>query len=94
MPALLLHGCGSAWPQHAASPVAGTRPAGGSCLNNGAQNGFISRKYAQDRRRLVWPESILLTVKQEIVVGLATFMTMAYIIFVNPAILSSAGMPP
>ncbi|MEK7676847.1 MAG: NCS2 family permease [Verrucomicrobiota bacterium] len=34
------------------------------------------------------------TVKQEIVVGLATFMTMAYIIFVNPAILSSAGMPP
>ncbi|MBI4324572.1 MAG: NCS2 family permease [Chloroflexi bacterium] len=33
------------------------------------------------------------TVKQEVVAGLATFMTMAYIIFVNPAILSSAGMP-
>lgn len=32
-------------------------------------------------------------VQQEIVAGLATFMTMAYIIFVNPLILASAGMP-
>ncbi len=33
------------------------------------------------------------TVQREIVAGLATFMTMAYIIFVNPQILKAAGMP-
>ncbi|HEY1169833.1 MAG TPA: NCS2 family permease [Verrucomicrobiae bacterium] len=33
------------------------------------------------------------TVRQEVLSGLATFMTMAYIIFVNPLILSNAGMP-
>jgi adenine/guanine/hypoxanthine permease len=32
------------------------------------------------------------TVSREIVAGLTTFMTMAYIIFVNPSILSSTGM--
>jgi adenine/guanine/hypoxanthine permease len=32
------------------------------------------------------------TVKVEIVAGLTTFLTMAYIIFVNPVILSAAGM--
>ena len=31
-------------------------------------------------------------VRTEITAGLTTFMTMAYIIFVNPAILSDAGM--
>ena len=30
----------------------------------------------------------------EIRVGLTTFMVMAYIIFVNPSILSFAGIPP
>ncbi len=33
------------------------------------------------------------TVKTEVVAGLTTFLTMAYIIFVNPAILGDAGMP-
>ena len=33
------------------------------------------------------------SVRQEVLSGLATFMTMAYIIFVNPLILSNAGMP-
>ena len=33
------------------------------------------------------------TVQREVVAGLATFMTIAYIIFVNPQILSSAGAP-
>lgn len=33
------------------------------------------------------------TVKKEIIAGFTTFMTMSYIIFVNPDILSSAGMP-
>ncbi len=32
--------------------------------------------------------------RTEILAGLTTFMTMAYIIFVNPSILSQAGMPP
>ena len=31
-------------------------------------------------------------VKQEIVAGITTFMTMAYILIVNPTILSAAGM--
>jgi AGZA family xanthine/uracil permease-like MFS transporter len=32
-------------------------------------------------------------IRTEIVAGLTTFLTMAYIIFVNPSILSAAGMP-
>ncbi|MBF8438126.1 NCS2 family permease [Halanaerobiaceae bacterium Z-7014] len=32
-------------------------------------------------------------VKTEVIAGITTFMTMAYIIFVNPSILSDAGMP-
>jgi AGZA family xanthine/uracil permease-like MFS transporter len=33
------------------------------------------------------------TVRTELIAGITTFMTMAYIIFVNPAILADAGMP-
>ena len=33
------------------------------------------------------------TVRQEVLAGLTTFMTMAYIVVVNPQILSQAGMP-
>jgi AGZA family xanthine/uracil permease-like MFS transporter len=33
------------------------------------------------------------TVRTEVLGGLATFLTMSYIVFVNPAILSAAGMP-
>lgn len=33
------------------------------------------------------------TVKTEVIAGLTTFLTMAYIIFVNPDILAAAGMP-
>ena len=33
------------------------------------------------------------TVKTEIIAGVTTFMTMAYIIFVNPSVLSATGMP-
>ncbi|MGA9631570.1 MAG: NCS2 family permease, partial [Candidatus Acidiferrales bacterium] len=33
------------------------------------------------------------TVRQEILAGLTTFMTMAYVVVVNPRILSEAGMP-
>jgi hypothetical protein len=34
------------------------------------------------------------TIKQEMLGGLTTFVTMAYIIVVNPQILAQAGMPP
>ncbi len=34
------------------------------------------------------------TVRQELVAGLTTFSTMAYIVFVNPAVLQAAGMDP
>ena len=33
------------------------------------------------------------SVKTEILAGVTTFLTMAYILFVNPTILSSTGMP-
>ena len=33
------------------------------------------------------------TVRTEIVAGITTFMTMAYILAVNPSILSAAGIP-
>lgn len=33
------------------------------------------------------------TIKTEITAGLTTFMTKAYIVFVNPAILKGAGIP-
>ncbi|MEL0324380.1 MAG: NCS2 family permease, partial [Rhodospirillales bacterium] len=32
------------------------------------------------------------TLRSEVIAGLTTFLTMAYITFVNPAILSDAGM--
>ena len=34
------------------------------------------------------------SIKQELLGGLTTFVTMAYIVVVNPQILSQAGMPP
>ena len=34
------------------------------------------------------------TVRTELVAGLTTFLTMVYIIIVNPSILKSAGVPP
>src|ERR671921_2525843 len=33
------------------------------------------------------------TVRREVLGGVATFLTMSYIVFVNPAILSAAGLP-
>src|SRR4030042_3890320 len=32
-------------------------------------------------------------IRTEVIAGLTTFMTMAYIIFVNPSILEAAGLP-
>ena len=34
------------------------------------------------------------TARQEVVGGVTTFLTMAYIVVVNPQILAQAGMPP
>ena len=38
-------------------------------------------------------EELGTSIKQEILAGFTTFMTMAYIIIVNPKILEAAGMP-
>jgi len=43
--------------------------------------------------RLFDVESRGSTIRTEIVAGVTTFMTMSYILFVNPAILSAAGVP-
>jgi AGZA family xanthine/uracil permease-like MFS transporter len=44
-------------------------------------------------RRYFQLEELGTTVKQEIIAGLTTFVTMAYIIVVNPKILEAAGIP-
>ena len=48
------------------------------------QGGWLERKFGLSANRT--------TVRTEILAGLTTFMTMAYIIFVNPSILKDAGM--
>lgn len=50
-----------------------------------AQSGFLERFFHLSENRT--------TVRTEVVAGLATFMTMAYVIFVNPSILEAAGVP-
>ena len=47
---------------------------------------FLERRFALTEHRT--------TVRMEIVAGLTTFLTMAYIIFVQPAVLGAAGMDP
>ncbi|GIV14829.1 MAG: xanthine/uracil permease [Armatimonadota bacterium] len=50
-----------------------------------ASRSILNRLFALDERGS--------TVQREVIAGLATFMTMAYIIFVNPLVLKTAGMP-
>src|SRR5918994_1305040 len=47
--------------------------------------GFLERRFHLADRNT--------TVRTELLGGVATFLTMSYILFVNPAILSAAGMP-
>src|SRR5215218_8735514 len=47
--------------------------------------GFLERRFRLTERRT--------TLRTELLGGVATFLTMSYILFVNPAILSAAGMP-
>ncbi len=47
--------------------------------------GFLERRFLITERRS--------TVRTEVLGGVATFLTMSYIVFVNPAILAAAGMP-
>ena len=44
--------------------------------------------------RLFHLEALGTTVRTEVLAGATTFLTMAYIIFVQPAVLASAGMDP
>jgi len=50
-----------------------------------ARSGFLERRFRLTERTT--------TVRTELLGGAATFLTMSYILFVNPAILSAAGMP-
>ena len=50
-----------------------------------ARSGFLERRFRLTERTT--------TVRTEMLGGAATFLTMSYILFVNPAILSAAGMP-
>jgi len=45
---------------------------------------YLNRKFALTTNRT--------TVRTELLAGLTTFLTMAYIIFVQPAVLGAAGM--
>ncbi len=47
--------------------------------------GFLERRFRLSERRT--------DVRTEVLGGVATFLTMSYILFVNPAILSAAGLP-
>ena len=53
--------------------------------------GTSARAFDLDRRFAITERGS--TVRREILGGAATFLTMCYIVFVNPAILSAAGMP-
>lgn len=50
-----------------------------------AQRGVLERQFCLNERGT--------TVRTEVLAGITTFLTMAYIILVNPAILGEAGMP-
>src|SRR4051812_23272682 len=49
------------------------------------RGGFLEQRFRMTERGT--------TVRTEVLGGVATFLTMCYIVFVNPAILSAAGMP-
>ena len=53
--------------------------------SNEPETGFLGRLFRLKKNRT--------TVKTEVVAGITTFMTMAYILAVNPNILSAAGIP-
>jgi AGZA family xanthine/uracil permease-like MFS transporter len=57
----------------------------GSQAGGGSQAGFLERIFHISERGS--------TVGKELAAGITTFMTMAYILFVNPDILSAAGVP-
>src|SRR5689334_21385549 len=50
-----------------------------------SEAGFLERRFRLAERGT--------TVRIEVLGGVATFLTMCYIVFVNPAILSAAGLP-
>jgi AGZA family xanthine/uracil permease-like MFS transporter len=64
-------------------PLRGPLVAGGSTAT--ADQGLLERLFKLNEHGT--------TVRIELIAGLTTFLTMAYIIFVNPSILGDAGMP-
>src|SRR5690349_3042203 len=60
-------------------------PATGRRSARASSAGLLDRTFALAERGT--------TVRTEVLGGVATFLTMSYIVFVNPAILSAAGLP-
>lgn len=57
------------------------------------KNGFLKETaYMNAIKKYFGIDDVNTTIKNEVIAGLTTFLTMAYIIFVNPNILSEAGM--
>ncbi len=54
---------------------------------------FFTRGFFEVLERLFHLSENQTTVRRELLAGLTTFMTMAYVVVVNPRILSEAGMP-
>lgn len=55
-------------------------------MSNNAQTGFLERTFKLNEHKT--------NAKTEIIAGITTFMTMGYILAVNPDLLSAAGMDP
>src|SRR5690606_2475833 len=74
-------------------------PAGCASASNARSQASDSSPQSNNIRRHSMLEKLFklqehgTTVRTEVVAGLTTFLTMAYIIFVNPSILGDAGMP-
>jgi len=64
---------------------------GGETMSDVAEQSGVAGRSALDRYFHITERGS--NVRTEVVAGLTTFLTMAYIIFVNPKILSATGMP-
>src|SRR3954465_10120833 len=56
-----------------------------TAVSQSQPSGFLARRFRLAERGT--------SARTEVLGGVATFLTMSYILFVNPAILSAAGMP-
>src|SRR4051794_29199278 len=79
-------------PAFSPRPAVPSLPAGTRCSVRAMATRAPTRQPSSLERRFAIQERGS-TVRTEVLGGFVTFLTMAYIVFVNPAILSAAGMP-